>query len=145
MLFASCRSLCLKVWLQVAIYVAFVLSVMAPRLVFLPFKRKNRLVLTTVSVSRCRTHKNVYIMLFSFWILQAITTYFFELHAGSSKKHPAEYIYLANGNSLRDVLRACESSPLDSLDKTIQSCIDPMLTRTRTNCLNCNGETFMLM
>ncbi|EMS67129.1 Chromodomain-helicase-DNA-binding protein 4 [Triticum urartu] len=71
---------------------------------------------------------------------KAITTYFFELHAGSSKKHPAEYIYLANGNSLRDVLRACESSPLDSLDKTIQSCIDPMLTRTRTNCLNCNGE-----
>ncbi|XP_037459468.1 uncharacterized protein LOC119330467 isoform X2 [Triticum dicoccoides] len=71
---------------------------------------------------------------------KAITTYFFELHAGSSKKHPAEYIYLANGNSLRDVLRACESSPLDSLDKTIQSCIDPMLTRTRTNCLNCNCE-----
>ncbi|XP_044962071.1 uncharacterized protein LOC123413187 isoform X2 [Hordeum vulgare subsp. vulgare] len=71
---------------------------------------------------------------------KTITTYFFELHAGSSKKHPAEYIYLANGNRLRDVLRACESSPLDSLDKTIQSCIDPMLIRTRMNCLNCNGE-----
>uniref|UniRef100_A0ACD5XXA6 Uncharacterized protein n=1 Tax=Avena sativa TaxID=4498 RepID=A0ACD5XXA6_AVESA len=71
---------------------------------------------------------------------KAISTYLFEQHAGSSKKHPADHIYLANGNSLRDVIRASGSSPLESLDKTIRSSIDPMGIRCRTNCLNCNGH-----
>lgn len=71
---------------------------------------------------------------------KAISTYLFEQHAGSNKKHPADHIYLANGNSLRDVIRACESSPLESLNKTIQSSIDPMSIRSRMNCLNCNGH-----
>ncbi|CAM0912296.1 unnamed protein product [Alopecurus aequalis] len=71
---------------------------------------------------------------------KAISTYIFEQHAGSSKKHPSDYIYLANGNSLRDVMRALESSPLESLDETIRSSIDPMGIRSRTNCLNCNGH-----
>uniref|UniRef100_A0A0D9WKQ2 PHD-type domain-containing protein n=1 Tax=Leersia perrieri TaxID=77586 RepID=A0A0D9WKQ2_9ORYZ len=59
-------------------------------------------------------------------------------HAGSNKKHPADHIYLENGNSLRDVLRSCESSPLESLDKTIRSSIDPIAKRSYVNCLNCN-------
>jgi hypothetical protein len=100
-------------------------------------------VLTPVSVSRCIA-QNVYVMLFSFSMLQAISTYLFEQHAGSSKKHPADHIYLANGNSLRDVIRASGSSPLESLYKTIQSSIDPMGIRSRASCLNCNGETFVL-
>ncbi|XP_015694144.1 uncharacterized protein LOC102710214 isoform X2 [Oryza brachyantha] len=59
-------------------------------------------------------------------------------HAGSNKKHPADHIYLGNSNSLRDVLRACESSPLESLEKTIRSSIDPNAKRSYVNCLNCN-------
>uniref|UniRef100_A0A0E0L6P8 Zinc finger PHD-type domain-containing protein n=1 Tax=Oryza punctata TaxID=4537 RepID=A0A0E0L6P8_ORYPU len=58
-----------------------------------------------------------------------VCSYFFEQHAGSNKKHPADHIYLGNGNSLRDVLRACESSPLESLEKTIRSSIDPIAKR----------------
>ncbi|KAL5211167.1 hypothetical protein ABZP36_022014 [Zizania latifolia] len=66
-----------------------------------------------------------------------VCAYFFEQHSGSNKKHPADYIYLRNGNSLRDVLRASESSPLESLEKTIRSSIDPIVKRSHTNCLNC--------
>ncbi|XP_062227788.1 uncharacterized protein LOC133926064 [Phragmites australis] len=69
---------------------------------------------------------------------KAVSAYYFEQHAGSNKKHPADHIYLGNGNSLRDVLRASESSPLESLDKTIRSSIDPVVKRSRVNCLNCN-------
>ena len=106
-------------------------------------KEKYRLVLTPISVSRCIA-QTVHLMLFSFWMLQAISTYIFEQHAGSSAKHPTDYIYLANGNSLRDVIHAAVRSPLESLDKTIRSSIDPMSIRSRTNCLNCNGETSVL-
>lgn len=69
---------------------------------------------------------------------KAVCAYFFEQHAGSNKKHPADYIYLENGNSLRDVLRASDSSPLESLEKTIRSSIDPMVKRSCINCLNCD-------
>ncbi|KQK20091.1 uncharacterized protein LOC100842921 [Brachypodium distachyon] len=71
---------------------------------------------------------------------RALSTYFFELHAGSNKKHPAEHIYLGNGNSLRDVLRACCGSSLESLEETFRSSIDPMVIRSRPNCLNCGGH-----
>ncbi|KAL5225641.1 hypothetical protein ABZP36_012280 [Zizania latifolia] len=67
-----------------------------------------------------------------------VCAYFFEQHAGSNKKHPADYIYLGNGNSLRDVLRASGNSPLESLEKTIRSSIDPIVKRSTTSCLNCN-------
>jgi hypothetical protein len=73
------------------------------------------------------------------FVLQAVSAYYFEQHAGSTKKHPADYIYLGNGNSLRDVLRASEGSPLEALEKTIRSFIDPMAKGSRINCLNCNG------
>ncbi|GJN29972.1 hypothetical protein PR202_gb18243 [Eleusine coracana subsp. coracana] len=65
------------------------------------------------------------------------SAYYFEQHAGSTKKHPADYIYLGNGNSLRDVLRACERSPLEALEKTIRSSVDPVITSI-LNCLNCD-------
>ncbi|KAL5651308.1 hypothetical protein ACJX0J_036766, partial [Zea mays] len=69
---------------------------------------------------------------------KAVSSYYFEQHAGSTKKHPADYIYLGNGNSLRDVLRASDRSPLEALEKTIRSSIDPVVKRSHTNCLNCN-------
>lgn len=71
-----------------------------------------------------------------------VSAYYFEQHAGSTKKHPADYIYLGNGNSLRDVLRASDRSPLEALEKTIRSSIDPVIKRSRVNCLNCNGKNF---
>ncbi|XP_062233871.1 uncharacterized protein LOC133931052 isoform X2 [Phragmites australis] len=69
---------------------------------------------------------------------KAVSAYYFEQHAGSTKKHPADYIYLGNGNSLHDVLRASERSPLEALEKTIRSSIDPVVKRSCVNCLNCN-------
>jgi len=69
---------------------------------------------------------------------KAVSAYYFEQHAGSTKKHPADYIYLGNGSSLRDVLRASERSPLEALEKTIRSSIGPVVNGSLVNCLNCN-------
>ena len=60
------------------------------------------------------------------------------------KKHPADYIYLGNDNSLRDMLQASDRSPLEAVEKTICSSIDPVVKRRCVNCLNCNGKNFML-
>ncbi|RLM55000.1 hypothetical protein C2845_PM10G00950 [Panicum miliaceum] len=73
---------------------------------------------------------------------KAVSAYYFEQHAGSTKKHPADYIYLGNGNSLRDVLRASERSPLEALEKTIRSSIGPVVKGSHVNCLNCNEHVF---
>ncbi|RCV19757.1 hypothetical protein SETIT_4G001200v2 [Setaria italica] len=74
---------------------------------------------------------------------KAVSAYYFEQHAGSTKKHPADYIYLGNGNSLRDVLRASERSPLEALEKTIRSSIGPVAKGSRINCLNCNEDVLL--
>ncbi|KAK9158709.1 hypothetical protein Scep_005283 [Stephania cephalantha] len=66
-----------------------------------------------------------------------ITPFQFEKHAGSANKHPAEYIYLDNGNSLRDVLNACKDAPLDSLEAAIERAISPSAVRNSTICQNC--------
>ncbi|MQL94828.1 hypothetical protein Taro_027494, partial [Colocasia esculenta] len=55
--------------------------------------------------------------------LKTISAYNFELHAGSKKKHPSDFIYLENGNTIHDVLRACSNAPLDMLESTIQNAI----------------------
>ncbi|XP_078427656.1 uncharacterized protein LOC144700125 [Wolffia australiana] len=55
--------------------------------------------------------------------LNTVTAYNFELHAGSTKKHPSDYIYLENGSTMRDVLRACVEAPLETLELTIRSAI----------------------
>jgi hypothetical protein len=81
------------------------------------------------------------------FILQVVSAYFFEQHAGSTKKHPADYIYLGNGSSLHDVLRVCERSPLEALEKTIRSSVEQPVPRSIANCLNCDGKrlkTFIL-
>lgn len=54
---------------------------------------------------------------------QTVSAYNFELHAGSKKKHPSDFICLENGNTIHDVLRACSSAPLDMLESTIQNAI----------------------
>ncbi|KAK9124069.1 hypothetical protein Sjap_013671 [Stephania japonica] len=68
---------------------------------------------------------------------KVITPFQFEKHAGSANKHPAEYIYLDNGNSLRDVLNACKDAPLDSLEAAIERTISPSAVRNPTICQNC--------
>ena len=77
-------------------------------------------------------------------MLQVVSAYYFEQHTGSTKKHPADYIYLGNDNSLRGLLQASDRSPLEAVEKTICSSIDPVVKRSCVNCLNCNGKNFML-
>ncbi|XP_078439998.1 uncharacterized protein LOC144710182 [Wolffia australiana] len=57
--------------------------------------------------------------------LNTVSAYNFELHAGSKKKHPSDFICLENGNTIHDILRACSSAPLDMLESTIQNAISP--------------------
>lgn len=59
----------------------------------------------------------------SAFLLQIFTAYRFEVHSGSTKKHPSDYIFLDNGKCLHDVLRACTNVPLDLLESTIQNTI----------------------
>ena len=77
-------------------------------------------------------------------MLQVVLAYYFEQHTGSTKKHPVDYIYLGNENSLRDMLQAYDRSPLEAVEKTICSSIDLVVKRSCVNCLNCNGKNFML-
>ncbi|GFZ17836.1 acyl-CoA N-acyltransferase with RING/FYVE/PHD-type zinc finger domain-containing protein [Actinidia rufa] len=86
--------------------------------------------------------------------LKVVTPNQFELHAGSSNKRPPEYIYLENGNTLRDVLNACRHAPLDTLEGSIRNVIgcplenklnirnviDFSLENKLTLCLNCKGS-----
>ncbi|XP_042489983.1 uncharacterized protein LOC122069958 [Macadamia integrifolia] len=75
---------------------------------------------------------------------KVITPIQFEIHAGSLNKRPSDYIYLENGNNLRDVMNACKDAPLDTLEATIQRAIgsSPMKDATvcqkeATLCQNC--------
>ncbi|XP_042512824.1 uncharacterized protein LOC122087686 isoform X2 [Macadamia integrifolia] len=75
---------------------------------------------------------------------KVITPVQFEQHAGSLNKRPADYIYLENGNSLRDVMNACKDAPLDTLEATIQKAIGSspvnnaaVCQKDATTCQNC--------
>ncbi|CAL0332313.1 unnamed protein product [Lupinus luteus] len=68
--------------------------------------------------------------------IEVVTPSVFELHAGSANKRPPEYIYLDNGNTLRDVMSAC-LGPLDTLDVAVQKVLGGFTMRKSTNCLNC--------
>ncbi|KAJ7947899.1 putative Acyl-CoA N-acyltransferase with RING/FYVE/PHD-type zinc finger domain [Quillaja saponaria] len=61
----------------------------------------------------------------------------FELHAGSSNKRPPEYIYLENGNTLRDVMNLCSNAPLHALEEAIRNAIGCSSMKTSSLCLNC--------
>ncbi|KAG1359631.1 putative increased DNA methylation 1 [Cocos nucifera] len=70
---------------------------------------------------------------------KAVSAYQFELHAGSTKKHPSDFIFLENGNSLRDVLKACTSAPLDMLEAAIQNAIGQAPSKEQIACQKCKG------
>ncbi|URE19145.1 PHD [Musa troglodytarum] len=66
-----------------------------------------------------------------------VSAYVFEQHAGSTKKHPADFIYLQNGNSLHDVVKACCGAPLDMLEAAIQGAIGPVPPKKCFTCQKC--------
>ncbi|KAF8396498.1 hypothetical protein HHK36_018121 [Tetracentron sinense] len=70
---------------------------------------------------------------------KVVTPFQFEHHAGSLNKHPAKYMYLENGNSLRVVLNACKDTPLDTLEATIQSAIGSSPVKNAI-CQDCKGS-----
>ena len=65
----------------------------------------------------------------------------YELHAGSANKRPPEYTYLDNDNgvSLRDVMTACQNTPLVALDETVERIVGCSLVGKCTKCFNCRG------
>ncbi|MBA0732466.1 hypothetical protein Gogos_016556 [Gossypium gossypioides] len=60
----------------------------------------------------------------------------YEIHARSSNKPAENYIYLANGNTLRDVMNACRESSSSMLENTLQMVIGSSMKKSRF-CLNC--------
>ncbi|GAB2274686.1 hypothetical protein Dimus_009456 [Dionaea muscipula] len=67
----------------------------------------------------------------------------YELHAGSSNKRPADYIYLENGNTLREVLNACKGASLDTLEAVIRRASGHISEKSSTFCVNrkCEGSS----
>ncbi|XP_068640064.1 uncharacterized protein [Aristolochia californica] len=69
--------------------------------------------------------------------MKVISPYQFEKHAGSLKKRSAEYIYLENGRTIRDILNVCSNAPLDMLEATIQGAISSSSTERMKKCESC--------
>ncbi|KAL0283837.1 UNVERIFIED_CONTAM: Increased DNA methylation 1, partial [Sesamum angustifolium] len=67
---------------------------------------------------------------------KVVTPNQFEMHAGSGNKRPPQYIFLDNGNSLRDVLNACKANLSESLESVILNAIDRS-NYTTAFCINC--------
>ncbi|CAL8161583.1 unnamed protein product [Prunus armeniaca] len=68
---------------------------------------------------------------------EVVTPAVFELHAGSSNKRPPDYIYLENGNTLRDVMTVCQNSPLGILEEAVRLAVGCSSINKCTICLNC--------
>ncbi|MBA0848245.1 hypothetical protein Goshw_030137 [Gossypium schwendimanii] len=60
----------------------------------------------------------------------------YEIHARSSNKPAENYIYMENGNTLRDVMNACRESSSSMLENTLQMVIGSSKKKSRF-CLNC--------
>ncbi|RLN13451.1 hypothetical protein C2845_PM09G25050 [Panicum miliaceum] len=71
---------------------------------------------------------------------KVVSPYYFEVHAGSTKKHPSDYIFLENGNNLHDVLRACADATLDMLESAIQKAIGPAPQKRTFRCQTCKSS-----
>ncbi|KAK8946057.1 hypothetical protein KSP40_PGU017472 [Platanthera guangdongensis] len=68
---------------------------------------------------------------------KVVSAYQFEIHAGSTKKHPSDFIFLENGKSLRDVLKSCTSAPLDMLEAAIRNAVGPTPPKKAYVCQKC--------
>ncbi|XP_062105173.1 uncharacterized protein LOC133816873 isoform X2 [Humulus lupulus] len=71
---------------------------------------------------------------------EVVTPTVFELHAASLNKRPPEYIYLDNGNTLRDVMKACQNSSLVSLEEAVKMAIGCSSIVKCNICMNCKGS-----
>ncbi|OAY38104.1 uncharacterized protein LOC110626469 isoform X2 [Manihot esculenta] len=71
---------------------------------------------------------------------EVVTPGLFELHAGSANKRPPEYIYLENGNTLRDVMNACKDASLETLDEALRLSIGCSSLQKSAFCVNCRGS-----
>ncbi|KAI3908288.1 hypothetical protein MKX01_027310, partial [Papaver californicum] len=70
---------------------------------------------------------------------KVVTPCQFEQHAGGTKEHPEEYIYLENGSSLKEVLALLKGIPLEKLEATIQSAISTVHVKNTSTCMYCKG------
>lgn len=68
---------------------------------------------------------------------QSVSAYNFEVHAGSTKKHPSDFIFLENGNTLRDVLRVCSSARINDLEAALKNEVSPVPKKSPRACLKC--------
>ncbi|XP_020672201.1 uncharacterized protein LOC110092139 [Dendrobium catenatum] len=68
---------------------------------------------------------------------KVVSAYKFEIHAGSTKKHPSDFIFLQNGKSLREVLKSCTGASLDMLEAAIQNAIGPLPPMKLSLCQKC--------
>ncbi|XVF05290.1 hypothetical protein REPUB_Repub05bG0159200 [Reevesia pubescens] len=71
--------------------------------------------------------------------VKAITPTLYEIHAGSLNKHPAEYIYLENGHTLRDIMNACKENSLTMLENALWMVIGSSMKKS-SFCLNCRAS-----
>ncbi|PPS05298.1 hypothetical protein GOBAR_AA15362 [Gossypium barbadense] len=71
--------------------------------------------------------------------VNVVTPTLYENHAGSSNKRPAEYIYLENGHTLRDVMNACKDSSLTTLENALRMVIGSSMKKS-SFCLNCRAS-----
>ncbi|XP_052109267.1 uncharacterized protein LOC127744202 [Arachis duranensis] len=70
---------------------------------------------------------------------KVVTPTVFELHAGSANKRPPEYMYLENGNTLRDIMNACWNFPLDTMEEAVQKVLGGFTLKKSNICFNCRG------
>ncbi|MBA0704108.1 hypothetical protein Golax_016385, partial [Gossypium laxum] len=68
--------------------------------------------------------------------VRVISPTLYEIHARSSNKPAENYIYMENGNTLRDVMNACRESSSSMLENTLQMVIGSSKKKSRF-CLNC--------
>jgi hypothetical protein len=74
---------------------------------------------------------------------QVVTPYYFEVHAGSLKKRPSDYIFLERGNNnLYSILKACAGATLDTLESVIRAAIGSTSQKRTVRCKACKSELF---
>jgi hypothetical protein len=78
-------------------------------------------------------------------VLQVVSPYYFEVHAGSMKKRPSDYIFLESGNTnLYGILKACAGATVDTLESAIRAAIGPTPLKRIVRCQACKSELFFL-
>ncbi|AQK67528.1 Acyl-CoA N-acyltransferase with RING/FYVE/PHD-type zinc finger domain [Zea mays] len=109
-------------------HIVFMLFMQRPKSEFSPFLQSHHLFIRALRIEAIEH------------VLQVVSPYYFEVHAGSTKKHPSDYIFLENGNNLHDVLRACTNATLDMLEPAIRKAIGPAPQERIFRCKSCKSS-----